>query len=162
MKSFAFAAALACVLGGPASAKVFELPEANPAVVVDLPGAWKPSTTDQGVEATSADGETYISAETATTKGMKALIDDDIDYLTKSGVQIDRGTQQTQDTTANGMPVSFLHWKGKDKDGPTSVTLGIFGVSDNLVLLLTAWSSPAGDKANGPALDAILNSIRRR
>ena len=163
MKCFiVIAAAVACMLATPSVAKVFELPDANPAVTVDLPGAWKPSETDHGAEATSPDGETYVAVETATAKGMSQLIDEDLDFLTKSGVTIDRSSQQTQDSTANGLPVSFLHWTGKDKDGPTAVTLGIFGVSDNLVLLLTAWSSPAGDKANGGALDDILGSIKRR
>ena len=60
-----------------------------------------------------------------------------------------------------GMKASFLHWSGKDKDGPTSVTLGIFGVSDNLVALLTVWSSPAGDKLYGKTLDGVVASIKR-
>ena len=129
MKATIIAAALACVLATPAFAKVFELPDANPAVTVDLPNRWKPSETDHGVEATSPDNETYVALETATAKGMNQLIDEDLAFLTKSGVTIDRSTQQTQDTTTNGIPVSFLHWTGKDKDGPTGVTLGIFGVS---------------------------------
>ena len=158
----AVAAALACCLTFSAEAKVFELPEANPAVTITLPNNWKPSETEHGVEATSPDGETYVAAETATEKGMNALIDEDIAFLTKSGVVIDRSTQQTQDTTANGIKVSFLHWTGKDKDGPTGVTLGIFGVSNNLVMLLTAWSSPDGDKANGATLNGILSSVKRR
>lgn len=162
MRAIWFAAGLVCVISTPCFAKVFELPDANPAITVDLPSSWKPSETDNGVEATSPDGETYIAVETATAKSMETLIDDDIDFLTKSGVTIDRSSQQTQDSTVNGMKVSFLHWTGKDKDGPTSVTLGIFGVSQNLIALLTAWSSPAGDKTNGGALDGILGSIKPR
>ena len=162
MRTLILAAALGCCLATPGFAKTFELPDANPAVVVTLPNSWKPSEVDKGAEATSADGETYIAVETATAKGMKTLIDEDIDFLTKQGVVIDRSTQETKDTELNDMKVSFLHWKGKDKDGPTAVTLGIFGVSDNLVLLLTAWSSPKGDTKHGDELTAILQSIKRR
>ena len=162
MRAVVFAMGIACVLAAPAFAKTFELPDANPAVTVDIPNRWKPSEVDKGAEATSPDSETYIAVETATAKGMNQLIDENIDFLIKSGVTIDRSSQQTNDTTVNGIPVSFLHWAGKDKDGPTAVTLGIFGVSDNLVLLLTAWSSPKGDKVNGDALDSILSSIKRR
>ena len=162
MKAIILAMGLACASTAPALAKVFELPDANPAVTVDLPSKWKPSEVEQGAEATSPDGETYIAVETATAKGMNQLIDEDIKFLTKSGVTIDRSSQQTQDTTVNEIPVSFLHWTGKDKDGPTAVTLGIFGVSDNLVLLLTAWSSPSGDKANSGVMDGIVSSIKRR
>lgn len=162
VRAVLFAIGFSCALATPAFSKVFELPDANPAVTVDLPGNWKPSETDKGVEATSPDGETYIAVETATAKGINQLIDEDVDFLGKSGVTVDRSTQQTRDTTVNGITVSFLHWKGKDKDGPTAITLGIFGVTDNLLLLLTAWSSAEGDKANGNALDKILSSIKRR
>jgi hypothetical protein len=162
MRTLILAAAIGCCLASPGFAKTFELPDANPAVVVTLPNGWKPSEVEKGVEATSADGETYIAVETATAKGMETLIDEDIDFLTKQGVVIDKSTQETKDTAMNDMKVSFLHWQGKDKDGPTAVTLGIFGVSDNLVLLLTAWSSPAGDKKHGDELTKILESIKRR
>lgn len=142
--------------------KTFDLPDANPAATVYLPGSWKPSEVEKGVEATSPDGETYVAIETATTKSMEALIDEDIAFLTKQGVVIDRATQQTHDTQVNGISTSMLHWMGKDKDGPTAVTLGIFGISDNLIVLLTAWSSPAGDKANGSELTKIVEGIKRR
>lgn len=162
MKTFILAAAIAGCLAAPASAKTFELPEANPAVVVTLPNGWKPTETEHGVECNSPDNETYVSVETATAKGMEALIDDDLKYLVGAGVTINRKSQQSHDSTVNGMPVSYLQWTGTDKEGPTAVTLGIVGVSANLVMLITAWSSPAGDKANGAQLDAILSSVKRR
>ena len=162
MRKTFVAAALSCLVALPAMAKNYELPDANPAVTVTLPNSWKPSEVEKGVEATSPDGETYVALETATAKGMKTLIDEDIDFLTDQGVVIDRSTQQTHDTTQNGMSVSFLRWSGKDKDGPTNVTLGIFGVSDNLVLLMTAWSSPAGEKLYDTEITQIVSSIKRR
>ena len=162
MRFLALFAALSLATAASAAAKTFELPDANPAAVVYLPNGWKPSEVEKGVEATSPDGETYVAIETATAKSMKALIDEDIDFLTKQGVTIDRSTQQTHDTEINGIPVSMLHWKGRDKDGPTAVTLGLYGMSDNLILLLTAWSSPDGDKANGPELDRIVSGVKRR
>ena len=146
----------------PVMAKNYELPDANPAVTVTLPNSWKQSEVEKGVEATSPDGETYVALETATAKGMTTLIDEDIQFLTDQGVVIDRSTQETHDTTQNGMSVSFLRWSGKDKDGPTKITLGIFGVSDNLVLLMTAWSSPAGEKVHDSEITQIVSNIKRR
>lgn len=163
MARAAYVAALSlALLPSNGQAKTFDLPDANPAVTVYLPNSWKPSEVEKGVEATSPDGETYVAIETATAKGMNTLIDEDIDFLTKQGVVIDRSTQQSHDMQSNGMPASLLHWQGKDKDGPTAVTLGIFGITDNLVLLMTAWSSPAGDKANGAELTKIVEGIKRR
>lgn len=50
----AFLAALPLTLSPVQSwAKTFELPDANPAAVVYLPDAWKPSEVEKGVEATS-------------------------------------------------------------------------------------------------------------
>ena len=162
MKTALLAAGFACCLATAAVAKTYELPDANPAVTVTLPNAWKPEEVDKGVQATSPDGETYVAAETATSKGMESLISDDIDFLVEQGVKIDKSTQQTRDSTINGIPVSFLHWNGSDKDGPTSITLGIFGVSGNLVLLLTSWSSPAGEKLYESQMTDIVSSIKRR
>lgn len=162
MKLHRIIALASCLLAVPALAKTFDLPDDNPAAKATLPDGWKPREVEHGVEATSPDGETYIALETATAKTMERLIEDDIKFLADQGVTIDKSSQQTKDMTVNGIPVSFLHWSGKDKDGPTSVTLGIFGISDNLVLLLTAWSSPKGDQVHGPELDAILSSISRR
>ncbi len=154
--------ALSCLVAMPVMAKTYELPDANPAISVALPNSWKPTEVAKGVEATSPDGETYVALETATAKGMESLISDDIQFLTEQGVVIDRSTQQTHDTTQDGMPASYLRWSGKDKDGPTHVTLGIFGVSDNLVLLMTAWSSPAGEKVHDAELTQMISSIKRR
>ncbi len=162
MRMTLIATALGCLLAAPAMAKTYELPDANPAVSVTLPNSWKPTEVEKGVEATSPDGETYVALETATAKGMETLIDEDIKFLTDQGVQIDRSSQQTHDTTQNGMSVSFLRWSGRDKDGPTNVTLGIFGVSDNLVLLMTAWSSPAGEKRYDKEMNDIVSNIRHR
>ncbi len=162
MRVFGLAVVLCGLLALPAMAKTFELPDENPAVRAALPDGWKPREVEHGVEATSPDGETYVALETATARRMEALIDEDIAFLTDQGITIDKASQQSKDTTMNGMKVSFLHWTGKDKDGPTAVTLGIFGVSDNLVLLMTAWSSPKGDQLHGSELDGIVSSIVRK
>ena len=146
MRKTLIVAALSCLITVPVFAKTYELPDANPAVTVTLPNAWKPSEVENG----------------ATAKGMEALIDEDIKFLTDQGVVIDKSTQQVHDTKQNGMDVSFLRWSGKDKDGPTSVTLGIYGVSGNLVLLVTAWSSPAGEKLYDKQLSDIVSSIKKR
>ena len=109
MRLFTMLIALGCALAVPGYAKTYELPDENPAVGIALPDGWKPREVEHGVEATSPDGETYIALETATAKHMEQLIDEDIDFLTEQGVVIDRKTQQTRDTTMNGLPVSFLH-----------------------------------------------------
>ena len=93
---------------------------------------------------------------------MDKVIGDDIKFLADQGVTVDAATQEKHDGNVNGMPVTFLRWSGKDKDGPTMITLGIFGVTDNLVALLTAWSSPEGEKKHDAELGDIMQSFKRR
>jgi hypothetical protein len=153
-------AVVPCAFVATAQAKEFQLPDANPAVSVTLPDSWKPEAIDTGAEATSPDGGAYIALETSPAKGVNDLIDSDIEFLKKNKVTIDPATQQSQDTKVNGMPVTFLRWTGKDEDGPTAVTLVIFGVSDKLILLMTAWASPAAEKKFSADLDSTVASVK--
>lgn len=156
-----FAGALVfCAFAATAHAKEFQLPDANPAVSVTLPDAWKPEAIDTGAQATSPDGGAYIALETSPAKGVSDLINSDIAFLKKNKVTIDPATQQSQDTKINGMPVTFLRWTGKDEDGPTAVTMVIFGVSDKLLLLMTAWASPDAEKKFSADLDATVGSVK--
>ena len=50
MQKLLIAAALGCVVALPVMAKVYELPDANPAVTVTLPNSWKPSDYENAVE----------------------------------------------------------------------------------------------------------------
>ena len=162
MRKTLILSALGCLVAMPVMAKTYQLPDDNPAVSVTLPDKWEPKEVEKGVEATSPDGETYVSLETATAKGMDKLIEEDIQFLTDQGVVVDKATQQTHDTTINGMSVSFLRWSGKDKDGPTNITLGIYGVTGNLVLLMTAWSSPNGEQTYDKEMKQIVSSVKKQ
>jgi hypothetical protein len=61
----------------------------------------------------------------------------------------------------NGMAVSVMRWKAKDKDGPNAATIRIFAISDNLIVLVTQTSTPTGDTSNALAVEKILNSIKK-
>ena len=162
MRKILILSALSCLVAIPVMAKTYQLPDDNPAVSVMLPDKWEPREVEKGVEATSPDGETYVALETATAKGMDKLIEEDIQFLTDQGVVVDKATQQTHDTTINGMSVSFLRWSGKDNDGPTNITLGIYGVTGNLVLLMTAWSSPNGEQTYDKEMKQIVSSVKKQ
>lgn len=162
MKTTIISGALLCMLAAPAFAKTFDLPADNPAATVDLPDSWKPEEVDHGVQASSLDNESYISVETGTSKSVDKLIEDDFAYLTKTaGLTIDDKSQETSDTTMNGMAVSVMRWKAKDKEGPNAATIRIFAISDNLIVLVTQTSTPTGDTSNALAVEKILNSIKK-
>ena len=163
MKTIVLAALAASFLTMPAYAKKFELPTANPAITVDLPDAWQPEESDQGAFAQSEDNNTYVAVETGTSKTLDQLIKDDFAWLTKtSGVTIDVSTQTSKDSTVNGMPVSLMQWKAKDKDGPMAVSIWIYGITENLIALVTTTNRPDADKANAAVLAKILAGIKKQ
>ena len=65
-----------------------------------------------------------------------------------------------KDTTINGMEAVGLSFEGKDKDGPTRVSVMLIAASIDRLLLVTYWASPAGERANQAALRAIAASIK--
>jgi hypothetical protein len=162
MKNAVLAVLAASLLVTPASAKKYDLPDANPAFSVDLPDAWQPRDEDKGASAQSPDNQTYIAVETGTSKSIEQLVRDDFDWLANSdGVTIDGSTQTSKDSTINGIHVSLMQMKAKDKYGPIIVSIYILGITDNLAALVTVTSPADGDKANGATLDKILASIKK-
>jgi hypothetical protein len=95
MRKTLLLSALSCLVALPVMAKTYQLPDDNPAVSVMLPDKWEPKEVEKGVEATSPDGETYVSLETATAKGMDKLIEDDIQFLTRCRSCVGRARTRT-------------------------------------------------------------------
>ena len=58
------------------------------------------------------------------------------------------------------MHVADFSFDGRDKDGPTKVSISLINVKPEKLLVLTYWASPAGEKKYNDALMSILNSIK--
>ncbi len=142
-----------------ASAQTFKLPDDKPIVSIDIPKSWEPVTYDDGVEATSDDGEVYLAVEATSAKGVKDSIEEAVKYLMKKGVKIKADSMKQETAKVNGMDMVDLSWDGTDKDGACKVSLTILGVTDDKGIMIIYWASPEGEKKHQADLNKIAKSI---
>lgn len=162
MKILPVLAALALGLyAAGADAKTFAVPDDDPIATISVPDSWDPNPYEGGVEATSADGTVYIAVEEVAADDVKSAVEEGVGFFLKSGVEIDPKTQKSQDIKINGLAAYDITFSGKDKDGPTEVSLTLVQTNAKAkFLLLYYWGSPQGAKANAAALKAISDSIQ--
>ena len=142
------------------AAKSYTIPDPNPVAVVTIPDDWDTTEIAKGIEADSEDEEVYIAIEVTEMNNVAKTIEETIVWLKNKEVVIDAATQQQSEITINGIPGFMVKWSGKDKDGPTNVSLTILVLSETKGLLLTYWASPDGEKDNLKALKSIADSIK--
>lgn len=161
MKRLIIAVTIAVSLCTAASAETYKLPTEEPVATITLPDDWANKEIDYGVESTSADEETYLAVEVTTSKDVEQAIDEAAKFLGKSGVTVDEASEKRIPFKVNGMDGYEVAWSGTDKDGAVSISLAILEVSKDNMLLITYWSTPAGDKSNAEALGGIINSVEK-
>lgn len=148
-------------LSGLCVAETFSIPDRNPVATFIIPDSWDPNEYDAGVEATSEDGNFYISFETIMKKDSKEATRLAMLWFVAQGVQLDAGTITTDEILFDGMPAYAVSVKGRDEDGPTNVNVLIISTHKNeRFLMIYAWGSDKAASANGKAIDAILGSVR--
>ena len=160
MRRLILVAMLAAAVPALAFAKTVKIPDDNTVAIVTIPDAWTINEMDQGVEATSPDSGVYLAVEVTASKDVGQSTADAIKWLEGRGVSIDAASMKQKDTTINGMEAVGLSFEGKDKDGPTRVSVMLIAASTDRLLLVTYWASPAGERANQAALRAIAASIK--
>src|ERR1700737_5090267 len=106
-----------------APAGTVKIPDDKPAISVNIPGSWKPEETDKGIACESPDKVATVFFEVTSAKGLDALIDENVDWLTvDQGVQLDRASEQKQDFEAAGLEWKRISWSGNSKEwGPATV-----------------------------------------
>jgi len=156
-----FIAALGLLNAGSLSAKEFKLPNADFAIAtINIPGSWKPEAVDNGVEAQTEDTSFYLSVVAAgTEKGVNEDIDATKDMLKEHKVKIDEATQKSGKGNVNGFPTESVTMKGKDEDGPCTITILIVSIKDK-VLIFTYWFTDSELSKHEKEVDAIQNSLK--
>jgi hypothetical protein len=104
-------------------ASTVNVPEDKPAISVDIPDSWKSEATDQGIACESPDKVTTIFFEVTSAKGLEALIEENVDWLTKDqGVQLDKASEQKQEFEAANLGWKRISWSGTSTEwGPAVV-----------------------------------------
>jgi len=160
MLKLALALALLCTASTFAQAKAFKLGDDEAVSWVSIPDTWEPETFDNGVEGTSPDKETYVAAEIVAADQLDDAGKEADKFFAKQKITLKGDTKTEKKTTVNGLPAYDIAWDATDSDGPTHVSLTLVKVSDDKVLLLTYWGSPAGEKSNKSDLADISKSIK--
>jgi hypothetical protein len=160
-KTLLIAVAFASTFPFLAHADTLKFPSDEPIAEVFIPHSWAPKETETGVDATSPDSAIYFSIDIADDKSMEKTISDAIDFLTKNGVEIDDKSQhEYPDSELNGMKMAHLEWKGKDKDGPVDVELGLIAPSEHKLLVVTYWGSKDTQDKHNDAVQKIMDSLK--
>lgn len=144
-----------------ASAKAFKLPNDDFAIAtIDIPASWKPEAVDNGVEAQTEDTSFYISIVAAgTDKGVEEDVKATKDMLKEHKVKIDESTQKTGKGQVNGFETKSFTIKGKDEDGPCTVTILLVSIKDK-VLIFTYWFTDSELSKHEKEVDAIQASLK--
>lgn len=144
-------------------ADTIQIPKEGPGFSVTVPDSWDPEETDKGFAAESKDKEATVIFESEAPKGLDALIDEDIDWLTKEQkVVIDKDSQKTNEFEAAGMKWSMIKWDGKDEEyGPATIML-VFAASPDKsrILVVTYWVTKKGEQTYKDTLEKIFDSVK--
>jgi hypothetical protein len=160
MKNFLAATAILLISATASFADSFTFPADEPAATVEIPADWQPTETDYGVEANSPDAGTYISFDVAGAADMEQVMSDVFAFLEENGVVPDPASQRETKDQLNGMPFQTIDWKGTDKDGPVSIGVGIIGLSEDKIAIVTYWASAETEEKNIPEVGKILATLQ--
>lgn len=154
--------ALAVLVAAPfaAQAKTFKLGDEKPVAEITMPDAWKTETADGGVEATSPDEATYLSAEAIDATDVAQAGKDTAEFLASQKIKVKPETKKAKEAKIAGLPTVEISWDATDEDGPTKISLLLVKIAADKVAVLTYWRSEAGEKDHGAEVDGIEKSLK--
>jgi hypothetical protein len=146
-----------------ASAGTVNVPEDKPAISVEIPDSWKPEETDKGIACESPDKVATIFFEVTSAKGLDALIEENIDWLTKDqGVELDKASEQKQEFETTNLQWKRISWSGTSKEwGPATVGFVFTDGGDGKVLTVTYWITKKDQEKHFPIIEKIFESVKR-
>ncbi|HEX6564984.1 MAG TPA: hypothetical protein VF020_11910 [Chthoniobacterales bacterium] len=146
-----------------AGALTLSIPADKPAVSLEVPDSWKPEDTDKGIACESPDKVATIFLEVTSSEGVDALIDENVDWLTKDqGVEIDKSSEQKKDFETTGMQWKRVSWDATSKEwGPATVGFVFADVGNGKLLTVTYWITKKDAEKHFPAIEKIFESVKR-
>lgn len=144
-----------------AVAGTHKLPEEETIATITIPDSWKTDEIDDGIEATSEDGEVYLAIETTDADNVKEAMEEAFQYLKSKGVTVNADSAKQEEGKLGEMDVVDISWDGKDEEGAAKISLTVVSVTKSDGLLLIYWASPEGEKKHQEALTAIAKSIKK-
>lgn len=160
MKTLAFLPLVLLAFAPSLCAETFKIPKDKPIATITFPEKWDASYADDGVEGTSDDEEVYVYIEDNDASSIEAAIKETFAYLKKKKVSVKAESMKKTEAKMNGMDIVDLAFDGEDEDGPTHISLTIFGITQTKGLLMLYWATPEKEKEHQQELTAILQSIK--
>ncbi|HEX8313068.1 MAG TPA: PsbP-related protein [Chthoniobacteraceae bacterium] len=144
-----------------AEAKSFKLPAARGAVAtIAFPDDWKVEAIEGGHGGNSADEHVYLSAVVVKDEtDMNASLESVFEMLKEHNVELDETSKKETKFDHYGTEASELTFSGKDKDGPTTVSIAFVPMNGNLVIL-TYWVTTAEEEKHQVTVGKIVNSLK--
>src|SRR3984893_4803090 len=106
-----------------AFADTYKLPKNKRFFFFVLPDSWNPTETDAGLQAVSVDGEIYLALEYIDADSVDDVVDENVSFLEKQGVTVEKSPKSEGDSTINDMAISHKSYKGIEKDEPGEVAM---------------------------------------
>ena len=151
----------AIVLAAPAAAKTYKIPDTDSLATIEAPDTgWDVQKIERGIELNSDDDEVYLAIEGITKDNTAEVMTGALAYLDRSGVKIDKASENKSEGKLNGLDTLDFGWTGKDKDGDVVVHLTIVKIVPGKAILFTYWASPEGDKKYDPVTGKVLQSLK--
>jgi hypothetical protein len=159
--SLSFVAILSLLGATSAFAKTMKLPgDEFPIASITFPNDWEPEEVTNGAAGTSPDSAVYLAAvAVGNEKGMNADLEDTFAMLEEHKVELDKSSQKENKFKLNGVEVDELIFRGKDEDGPTSVSISFVPVKDKVVVV-TYWVTTAKEKKHQEEVAKIITSLK--
>ena len=142
-------------------AETFSIPSEDAVATISIPENWGPKPYDGGVEANSPDGKVYLAVEMVAADDVKDAVKEGIEWFAKQGVEIDAESMKTTESNGGGTSSFEMTFAGKDKDGPTAISMTL--VSSNTpkkFLLIYFWGAPKDAEANQGELKKIGGTLQ--
>ena len=161
IKSILSLIAISALIAAPVFSKTLKLPNDEFAIaMITLPNDWEPEEVTNGVAGQSPDTAVYLAAvAVGSEKGMNAELDDTFAFLDEHKVKLDKDSKKESKFTLNGEEVNELIYKGKDEDGPCTVSISMVPIKDKIVVL-TYWVTTAKEKEHQGEVGKILHSLK--
>lgn len=145
----------------PAAAGTVQIPDADDAVAsITFPDDWNVEEVDGGWGADSPDEHVYLSAVAVKDKtDMDASLDEVFEMLKEHNVEFDLASKTEEKFKINDLEAHELNYKGKDKDGPTSVSIVFVPLAKDM-LILTYWVTTAHEAKYQETVGKIVRSLK--
>lgn len=159
--SLSLLALAAFMFASSTKAKTIKLPNDEFAFAqITIPDSWEPSEVNNGVEANSPDKAVYISAVgVGSEKGMDSEIEDTFTMLKEHSVELDQSSKKEQKFQINGVEANELIFKGKDEDGPATVSITFVPIKKKVVVV-TYWVTTSEEEKHAAEVGKIAQSIK--